>query len=739
MADEESDGQPTAAADGDDLNSVGGVDDEDGVGFTSSLVPGRSATVQVTVSRPGRLFAWIDFNRNGSWADAGEQVFAGISLATGPNSLSFPVPDTAAEGTTYSRWRFTVQGSTLSFTGLAPDGEVEDHPVRIIPDRARCDLGREGREFWLTFPGNYAPDPTHPPQPALCIQGPPGTAGTVSMAALGFLAHFTIPASAAAWVRLPALADLGNSNDTVLPGRAVRVRASADVRVTAFNPVRHTTDSYQALQVSTLGTEYLVLAGANLHTGVPLLNGSQFAIVGTESNTVVTLTPSATTAVRTPGVPYTILLQPGDVYQLRDTNDAPADLTGTLIRATKPVAVFAGHACANVPGSTQWYCDTLVEQLLPIHLWGNDHYLGPLATRSGGSLLRVLAAYDGTAVETNGVPATTLSARGVYQALATGPTRIATSRPVLVAHYATSSDFDGNPNADPFMALVQATRHFSQAYIVCTPTNNFPSNYVQLIVPLNVTHSVLLVGLALSPTLFQPFPSGNYAVTNVPVAPGHHIVSAGAPFGILTHGWALYDSYGHPGCFLLGDVLPPRLTPPVTHVTLDVTQNPQTPGLAAVPDFRAATEVEDNCTTKFPRPQQRPEPGTLLPPGRYTVDLILLDDNGNPGQTNVTLTVMDPSPVTIQCPQDLVVHCSTNNGAFVAFEVRAFTRYETNVAVTSIPPSGSFFRLNYRNQRGHQPRRSKRHLHVQGYGDMRPQAPPPTQYRGPDSELVRRR
>jgi hypothetical protein len=55
------------------------------------------------------------------------------------------------------------------------NGEVEDYRVSIIPDRERCDLGCEGREYWLTFPGNYDPDPDNRVELTLCIDGAPGT------------------------------------------------------------------------------------------------------------------------------------------------------------------------------------------------------------------------------------------------------------------------------------------------------------------------------------------------------------------------------------------------------------------------------------------------------------------------------------------------------------------------------------------------------------------------------------
>ena len=81
--DAEPDGQPTAAPMG--MTTTGPRDDEDGVDFVNYLTAGRAATVYVTASQAGKLDAWIDFNRDGDWSDAGEQVFASQALAAGLN------------------------------------------------------------------------------------------------------------------------------------------------------------------------------------------------------------------------------------------------------------------------------------------------------------------------------------------------------------------------------------------------------------------------------------------------------------------------------------------------------------------------------------------------------------------------------------------------------------------------------------------------------------------------------
>jgi hypothetical protein len=78
--DSELDGQPNASATGDDL---AGIDDEDGITFLTPVMPGTTATVQIISSLAGRLDAWVDFNRDGDWADPGEKIFNSVNLMGG--------------------------------------------------------------------------------------------------------------------------------------------------------------------------------------------------------------------------------------------------------------------------------------------------------------------------------------------------------------------------------------------------------------------------------------------------------------------------------------------------------------------------------------------------------------------------------------------------------------------------------------------------------------------------------
>jgi len=141
--DAEADGQPNAAALGDD--QAGTPDDEDGVTFLTPLVVGKAAKIQVSASIAGCLNAWIDYNGNGVLTDSGEQIAANLAVAAGANTLNVTAP-TTAHGVLFSRFRFTQQCSQggQSPTGLAASGEVEDYALAALGDYVWVDSNSDG-------------------------------------------------------------------------------------------------------------------------------------------------------------------------------------------------------------------------------------------------------------------------------------------------------------------------------------------------------------------------------------------------------------------------------------------------------------------------------------------------------------------------------------------------------------------------------------------------------------------
>lgn len=107
---------------------------DDGVALPTQLY--RSSAVALTastfvsVNQPAFVDAWIDFNADGDFDDADEQIAASMEAVAGVNLLPFAVPVEAVAGTTFARFRVSSTGG-LAPNGMAVDGEVEDYQLRI--------------------------------------------------------------------------------------------------------------------------------------------------------------------------------------------------------------------------------------------------------------------------------------------------------------------------------------------------------------------------------------------------------------------------------------------------------------------------------------------------------------------------------------------------------------------------------------------------------------------------------
>ena len=136
VADLEPDGQPSATANEDDMD---GGDDDDGVSIIPILSTlDRNYRITVTATNttalPGRLIAWLDFDRNGTFeADeaAARVVPAGTTAGSFIVTWASTPPD-IQQGTTYLRLRYTTDAMNAGDSrGEKSNGEVEDYVLTI--------------------------------------------------------------------------------------------------------------------------------------------------------------------------------------------------------------------------------------------------------------------------------------------------------------------------------------------------------------------------------------------------------------------------------------------------------------------------------------------------------------------------------------------------------------------------------------------------------------------------------
>ena len=158
--DYETDGQPSAAADGDDTNDslTGLTDDEDGVTFPT-FIPGQSADVVASVvnttGQTAYVYGFIDFDGDGAFTTAGEAVSTTVTTSNN-YTLTFNVPvnaDTSRQ--VGARIRLSTD-TGLGADDAASDGEVEDYLIQIQP------LVNLGNQVWHDYDNDGLLDSNEP-------------------------------------------------------------------------------------------------------------------------------------------------------------------------------------------------------------------------------------------------------------------------------------------------------------------------------------------------------------------------------------------------------------------------------------------------------------------------------------------------------------------------------------------------------------------------------------------------
>ncbi len=370
--------------------------------------------------------------------------------------------------------------------------------------------------------------------------------------------------------------------------QSFHVTSDQEVTVYAHSQAVTTSDAFLVLPADVLGQSYYVMAyNADATSALnQSWTPSQFAIVATQEYTSIDITTTAISYSYPVGT-RKLVLNKGEVYLVQSfLNSSPMtpDMTGSYIRSDKPIAVFSGQQRSKIPvtrtGSNSSR-DCLIEQLPPVSTWGLNAFLvAPQESNDfnskKGSLYRILAANDNTALTVNGILVTTLNKGGFYEAPLNSPKEISADKPILAAIFKyTASDSSGQyALGDPFMMLIPPKEQFIKK---CKVINiqaweydefNFSyskvyiEQYITIIAPEGSRHTVKLDGAYVPVSSFYQIQNSGYFYAHLKVTDGVHDIECEDQIGVYIYGYGRANSYGYIGGMGFKQITkdPPRIT-----------------------------------------------------------------------------------------------------------------------------------------------------------------------------------
>ena len=379
-------------------------------------------------------------------------------------------------------------------------------------------------------------------------------------------------------------------HESAISYKGVRVRAEDNKKIVVFGQYEQfgSNDAYLALPVISSPPngifKYIVVSvrGSALSSG----RHSVALIIGTEDDTKVTVIP--TIAILTiphgldpfrnfyKGLPDDLNTVTINRYQTLYLKVLPDDLSGTQVKADKPISIFSGHECAEVPidlGS----CDMLIEQVPPTDTWGTEVVIVPLLTRLYGNLIKVIAADDSTSVtvtRTNYItgavttdPQFILNSGEFKEFLMSDYALIQSTDPILVYQFSSANGYNLTSQVAPLMIMAPSRQQFISKYNIATaPFNpdlkrkygNFTeyAHYINIAIPAEYfNHRSPYVKIddeeissVFKPIRFSDNQIWGYA-TQTRLNAGPHIVESyhGTVMSVTIYGFGNQMSYGFTG------------------------------------------------------------------------------------------------------------------------------------------------------------------------------------------------
>ena len=407
-----------------------------------------------------------------------------------------------------------------------------------------------------------------------------------------------------------------DADGTVVADVAYRVESSKPVVAFQFNPLENeevfSNDASLLLPEGALGQEYYVLTREQTFdelrsyaTVVAVMSGETTVTVDVFAPTLEGLNNSTGQVIPAyqSGDSFAVSLNQYDVLNL-ETDAIGADMTGTRIVSTQPVAVFGGSEASNAPntnhcllpqGVCEWDMETscsgnedctskfntccadhLEHQLWPVKNWGKHYLAAKTYPRNlENDVYRIIAAKDGTTVTTNPeqlvIP--TLNAGEWIDFESKEHFEVVADKPILAGQF-LASEHSPEPNVngvpqpgdagigDPAFILLIPQEKLGRKYAYVTP-NTYELDYVTIIAksgskvwldcPSTTPEEAAAdCGDPVLGTEFEAIADTGFSCARLAVSDGPHAVISSQQAAVYAYGYDEYVSYGYAGGFNTG-------------------------------------------------------------------------------------------------------------------------------------------------------------------------------------------
>lgn len=344
------------------------------------------------------------------------------------------------------------------------------------------------------------------------------------------------------------------------------------IHVTSDRPVVAYTHIYNSnvsgatilFPTNTLGREYYSMNYTQ--SSNESSSNSFFFVVATDTGTTtVQITPAANTLTHSAGVPFTVTLNQGEIYNVMGEltggtqgDFSGADLTGSKIQSIsvgnlpcKKVAVFSGTGkikimCSGGNGSA----DNLIAQAFPKTAWGQKFVTVPTRNMPF-NFFRIGVSDPATVVKVNGVTQTGLSNNFYYDLpLTDEPQLIEADQPIMVAQYITTRTVCGNnfmsQDGDPEMIYLSPVEQtIDEVILNSTPNFQINQHWINVVIKTDAVPSFTITG-AIGGVNFVPHPqAAGYSYAQINVSAGTHTLTADSGFNAIAYGYGGAESYGY--------------------------------------------------------------------------------------------------------------------------------------------------------------------------------------------------